>query len=85
MDMKRFLYRKQCITGIYMTFGNLSRKLNATFGVAGAVISKPKGTVMSEVKTNILHDRFCAVNATKVPHFVDFLHYLHHNCIQGTL
>ena len=68
-----------------MTCGNLRRKLNAIFGVAGAVTSKAKGTVMSEVKTYILHARFCAVNATKVPHFVDFLHYLHHNCIQGTL
>ena len=63
-----------------MTFGNLRRKLN-TFGVAGAVTSKPKGIIMSEVKTYILHDRFCAVNATKVPHFVDFLHYVYHNCI----
>ena len=56
MDMKCFLYCKQCTTYIYTDI------------------------IMSEVKT-YCRDRFCAVNATKVPHFVDFRHYLHHNCL----
>ena len=59
MDMECFLYCRQCITGIIyrdgtalqMTFGNLRRKLNTIFGVAGAVTSKPKDIIMSEVKT----------------------------------
>ena len=49
---------QQCITGIYrdgtaiqMTFGNLRRQYVTIFGVAGAVTSKPKDIIMSEVKT----------------------------------
>ena len=62
MDMKCFFCNanvcKQFSTGIFrdgtalqMTFGNFRRKLYTKFGVTGTVTSKPKGIIMSEVKT----------------------------------
>ena len=45
----RYIYRDG--TAIQMTFGNLRRQYVTIFGVAGAVTSKPKDIIMSEVKT----------------------------------